>query len=56
MDVEFIQHIFEIVFKGHLLYLAPLLFLLMSIVFAEQLIGLINTAFSSNDGGRRSRY
>ncbi len=56
MDVDFIQNIFEIVFKGHLLYLAPLLFLLMSLVFAEQMIGLIKNSFSSNEGGRRSRY
>lgn len=57
MNIEFIQMIIEIVFKGNMLFLAPFLFMLMMIIFSEQIIGLIYTAFNaSNDGGRRGRY
>jgi hypothetical protein len=56
MDMELMQSIIDIVFKGLLLYLAPFLFLLMVILFAEQLIGLINFSIGGNSTGRRTRY
>ncbi|MGG0718388.1 hypothetical protein ABE096_12460 [Robertmurraya massiliosenegalensis] len=56
MNTEFIQTIIEIVFKGNMLFLSPFLLLLMGIVFSEELIGLIHSAFDGSPGGRRRRY
>lgn len=56
MNIEFIQMLIEIVFKGNLLFLSPFLFLLMIIIFAEQFIDLIHAAFNGSTGGRRSSY
>lgn len=55
MNIEFVQAIIEIVFKGHMLYLAPFIFLLMVLLFTEQLIGLIRSSFGGNGGRRSSR-
>jgi len=55
MSVELVQAILEIVFKGNLLYLSPILFILMVVLFSDRLIELIHHALSP-EGGRRRRY
>lgn len=52
MDYNLLQAIIDIVFKGNLLYLSPILFLLMVIVFADRLIDLISNSISL----RRNNY
>lgn len=52
MDYNLLQAIIDIVFKGNLLYLSPILFLLMVVVFADRLIDLITNSISS----RRNNY
>lgn len=56
MNVDLLQGMIDIVFKGNLLYLSPILFVLMAAMFGETLIGLISTSISASDGNRRSRY
>lgn len=46
----------DIVFKGNLLYLSPVLFLVMAVTFADSLIGLIGKSIGADSGGRRNRY
>ena len=53
MNSDLIQAIIDLVFKGYLLYLSPLIFLLMVVIFADSLIGLIVNAVSNN---KRNRY
>lgn len=55
MDANLIQSMIDIVFKGNLLYLAPVLFLFMVVLFADRLIDLIGNAISPNSG-RRNKY
>lgn len=55
MDVELLQGMIDIVFKGNLVYLSPFFFLLMVILFADRLIELIYHSFS-NSSSRRNRY
>lgn len=55
MDIELLQGMIDIVFKGNLVYLSPFLFLLMVILFADRLIELIYQSFS-NSSSRRNRY
>lgn len=45
MDVNLVQSMIDIVFKGNLLYLSPILFLLMVILFADRLIDLVMNSF-----------
>jgi len=45
LSADLIQAILEIVFKGNMLYLAPILLILFATIFAERLIELISTAF-----------
>jgi|GEM_PF-1852217 len=57
MSSELLQGVIEIIFKGNLLYLSPILFLLMVVIFADHLIDLIGRAINTGNGsGRRSRY
>ncbi|MEK4872684.1 hypothetical protein [Niallia sp. FSL W8-1348] len=42
MSIELMQGIIEIVFKGNLLYLSPILFILMVVIFSDHLIELID--------------
>lgn len=56
MNAELLQGMIEIVFKGHLLYLSPILFVLMGAIFSEKLIDLVTTAIEGNTNSRRSRY
>lgn len=56
MDDNLLQSVIDIVFKGNLLYLSPVLFLLMIILFADRLIELIYKALGGNSSGRRSKY
>ncbi|MBZ9534493.1 hypothetical protein KGR20_09515 [Cytobacillus oceanisediminis] len=53
MSIELMQGIIEIVFKGNLLYLSPILFILMVVIFSDHLIELINRALTTNEGRRR---
>lgn len=55
MNMELLQGVIDIVFKGNLLYLSPFIFLLMVILFADNLIALIFNA-TSGGGSRRGRY
>jgi len=54
MQSELLQGMIDVVFKGNLLYLSPILFILMVVLFADYLISLISHALSPNE--RRSRY
>ncbi|WP_176466661.1 hypothetical protein [Terribacillus saccharophilus] len=56
MDMDLIQAMLDIVFKGNLLYLTPVLFVVMVVLFAERLIELVVMALGSSSGGRRNRY
>ena len=42
MSIELMQGIIEIVFKGNLLYLSPIIFILMVVIFSDHLIELID--------------
>ena len=55
MDTNLLQAMIEIVFSGNMLYLAPIIFFLGVILFADRLIDLIAAALSSGTG-RRGRY
>jgi hypothetical protein len=55
MNTDLLQNVIDIVFKGNLLYLSPLLFLLMVVLFSDRLIDLIYNALGRNSG-RRNRY
>jgi hypothetical protein len=55
MNAELLQGMIDIVFKGNLLYLSPIIFLLMVILFSDRLIDLIYNAIG-RDAGRRNRY
>lgn len=55
MNAELLQGMIDIVFKGNLPYLAPVIFLLMVIMFSDRLIDLIYNAMG-RDSGRRTRY
>jgi len=54
MDTNLVQSMVDIVFKGHLLYLSPLIFLVMVVVFADKLIELIVNSISLKSERRRS--
>lgn len=54
MNVELFQAMLDIVFKGHLLYLAPILFIIMASLFADRIIEVTTTAMAGSQ--RRSRY
>lgn len=56
METELLQGLIEIIFKGNLLYLSPILFLLMIIVFADHIIALFAKAIRPEGDGRRGRY
>ena len=55
MDSDLLQGVIDIVFKGNMLFLSPILFLLMVILFADRLIELIVKSVSGSTG-RRGRY
>lgn len=55
MEMNLVQSMIDIVFKGNLLYLSPILFLLMAILFADRLIELIGNSISVKTG-RRNNY
>lgn len=55
MDINILQGMIDIVFKGNLLYLSPILFMLMVILFSDRLIELIVKSVSDGNG-RRGRY
>lgn len=55
MNNDLLQGMIDIVFKGNLLYLSPVLFLLMAILFSDRLIDLIYNALG-RDSGRRNKY
>lgn len=55
MDAELLQGIIDIVFKGNLLYLSPILFLLMVIIFSDKIIQLIYDSIGEKNN-RRNRY
>ncbi len=54
MDTNLVQSMVDIVFKGHLLFLSPLIFLVMVVVFADKLIELIVNSISLKSERRRS--
>lgn len=56
MDTNLVQSMIDIVFKGNLLYLSPILFLLMVILFADRLIELVTSMFDGEKTGRRNSY
>lgn len=55
MNTELLQGMIDIVFKGNMILLAPFLFLLMLILFADRLIELIYNSIGATNG-RRNRY
>jgi len=57
MSTELLQGLIEVIFKGNLLYLSPILFILTVVIFADNLIDLIGRALNTGNGsGRRGRY
>lgn len=54
MNTELLQGMIEIVFKGNLLYLSPILFVVMVILFGDRIVEMISAAFSGS-GQRTSR-
>mgnify|MGYP001117955033 CR=1 FL=1 len=57
METELLQGMIEIIFRGNLLYLSPILFILMIIIFADHFIELIGKALNTgNSSGRRGHY
>lgn len=50
-----LQALIDVVFKGNLLYLSPILFFLMVILFADRLVDLLFNAIDSGTN-RRNRY
>jgi hypothetical protein len=57
MNADLTQSMIDIVFKGNLLYLAPVLFLLMAVTYADKLIELLVNALNADSGSsRRNRY
>lgn len=55
MNPELLQGTIDIVFKGNMLYLAPMMFIFMVTLFADRLIDLIVGSIKSTNG-RRTRY
>lgn len=55
MNMELVQGMIDIVFKGNMVFLAPFLLVLATIFFADTLISLVFRA-TGDTGGRRSRY
>lgn len=55
MSTELLQGLIEVIFKGNLLYLSPILFILMVVIFSDNLIDLIGRALNTGNG-RRGRY
>lgn len=49
-----LQAMIDIVFKGNLLYLAPILFVLMAVLAADKLIDLVVGSFTLKKGRRSS--
>lgn len=54
MQAVLLQNMIDIVFKGNLLYLAPILFVLMAVIAADKLIELIVGSFTLKNGRRSS--
>lgn len=55
MNGELLQGIVDVVFKGNMLYLSPLLFILMTFLFADKIIELIFQAVDDRSP-RKRRY
>jgi hypothetical protein len=55
MDANLLQGMIDIVFKGNMIYLSPILFLLMVVLFADRLIDLIKNAVGETSS-RRNKY
>ena len=55
MNTYLLQSVVDIVFKGNMLYLAPIIFLLMTIIFSDRLIDLLYNALGRNID-RRTKY
>lgn len=53
MSSELLQGIIEIVFKGNLLYLSPILFILMIVLFSDYIVDLLHTALNTKSERRR---
>lgn len=56
MNLELLQAMIDIVFKGNLLYLSPILFVMMAALFGEKLVDLISMSINGSTNDRRSRY
>lgn len=55
MDADLLQGVIDIVFKGNMVFLSPILFLLMVILFSDRLIELIVKSVGGS-AERRGRY
>ena len=55
MNFELLQGMVDIVFKGNLLYLSPVLFVVMVTLFSDRIVEMVSAAFSGsgNKNGRR---
>lgn len=47
MNMDVVQAVLDIVFNNHMVYLSPILFLLMTALFADKLIDLVFNAVAS---------
>lgn len=52
MNSDLLKAVIDVVFGGHMLYVAPFLFLIMIVLFAERMIDLIYDSIHS----KRNRY
>lgn len=55
MQATLLQNMIDIVFKGNLLYLSPILFILAAVFSADKLIELISNAIAPKSGRRSSQ-
>ncbi|UOQ47223.1 hypothetical protein MUN88_14220 [Gracilibacillus caseinilyticus] len=53
MDNDLMQSVIEVVFMGHMKYVAPFLLLMMSTLFVDQIINLVKGILANN---KRVRY
>lgn len=48
MNFELLQAMIDIVFKGNLLYLSPILFVIMVTLFSDRIVEMMSVAFNGS--------
>ncbi|GIN62757.1 hypothetical protein J27TS8_27500 [Robertmurraya siralis] len=52
MSSELIQEVLNIIFSKHMIYLAPMIFLFMAILFTDRIIEIIQNALADRNRWR----